>query len=148
MDKQFDCAPLGMPLTARLTGKIDRIERWGSQVCILDYKTGKVEPKDVTIKSWDELATGRKKGKAMQLALYGYALRDRYPAGAMSTGIFSLALPHKEPHVLKLGNEPVRFESDDLASIGRSLEEIFGNMLDPEVPFTHRPDAAFCCYCK
>ena len=49
LSKTIDIEYNGLMRTIRITGKIDRIDRFGGALRIVDYKTGKCESKDVTI---------------------------------------------------------------------------------------------------
>ena len=49
----------------------DRIEQDGSDVVITDYKTGKVESKELALPNdWDDQVASGKSGKALQLLIY------------------------------------------------------------------------------
>ena len=55
----------------RLNGMADRIEQDGSDVVITDYKTGKVESKELALPNdWDDQVASGKSGKALQLLIY------------------------------------------------------------------------------
>ena len=56
----------------RLIGKVDRIDSYGDQLRIIDYKTGKVTDSDVSFLEYDDLTNNPKKAKAFQLLMYAY----------------------------------------------------------------------------
>ena len=61
-----------IPFEIVLKGTVDRIDIRDGQLCIIDYKTGKVEAKDVTFPDWNELITNASYTKAFQLLTYAY----------------------------------------------------------------------------
>ena len=68
----------------RSTGSADRVERRekGGHVTwqVLDYKTGKVEGKDLVLgEDWSERLRDGDHGKALQLLLYAAMLRAHHP---------------------------------------------------------------------
>ncbi|NOQ91784.1 MAG: PD-(D/E)XK nuclease family protein, partial [Flavobacteriaceae bacterium] len=61
-----------LPLTVNLKGQIDRIDEVDGVIRIVDYKTGKVEPKNLKINDWDLLITDEKYSKSFQVLMYAY----------------------------------------------------------------------------
>ena len=61
----------------RFNGTIDRIEKRNNTIHIVDYKTGKVYPSQVTLldEQWDFLISDFKYSKAFQLLMYAYLLK-------------------------------------------------------------------------
>ena len=51
---------------------VDRVDQLNGQWRILDYKTGKVEAKDLSVAVWEDLISNTNKAKAFQLMLYAY----------------------------------------------------------------------------
>ena len=70
----------GEPVHVRLTGKIDRVDRIGSQIRIIDYKTGKIEKKQLrsTGPEQEDLLLHKPEGdKIRQLWLYKYIVAKK-----------------------------------------------------------------------
>src|SRR5699024_10163840 len=59
---------LAFPVALR--GKVDRVDEVNNQLRIVDYKTGKVEARDLKIKDWRELIEDYKYSKAFQVLCY------------------------------------------------------------------------------
>ena len=55
-----------------LIGNADRVDFEGDLLRIIDYKTGKVESKEVEFSEYHELVDSSKKAKAFQLLMYAY----------------------------------------------------------------------------
>jgi hypothetical protein len=67
----------GADFSVKIKGRVDRLDRVGGVYRIIDYKTGKVETKDLTVGAQglaDELTSEDLKGKLLQLWLYKFLL--------------------------------------------------------------------------
>lgn len=72
-----------------LKGKLDRIDEKDGFVRIIDYKTGKVEARDVKITQWETLITDYKKSKAFQLLCYALMYTNKHPNQTTEAHIIS-----------------------------------------------------------
>ncbi|QHV93818.1 PD-(D/E)XK nuclease family protein [Spirosoma endbachense] len=156
----------GQSIRVRIAGKIDRIERFGDQIRIVDYKTGKVDlpdkaPKDLA----EKLLNDGKEDKMRQLWLYRYlalknirdhgglprdkAKRNIYPAANLpvEAGFYSF-------RDLKGGfkTNPVTFGADDspaqyIHDSEELLRALVQKMLDPTEPFRKTDQLEMCQYC-
>lgn len=74
-----------------LTGKVDRIDQYNGTTRIIDYKTGKVESRNLNLNSWEDLITDYDKGsKPFQILTYAYMLNTQEPFSApVEAGIIS-----------------------------------------------------------
>ncbi|UHG93533.1 PD-(D/E)XK nuclease family protein [Spirosoma oryzicola] len=156
----------GESIRVRIAGKIDRIERVGDQIRIVDYKTGKVDlpekaPKDLA----EKLLNDGREDKMRQLWLYRYLAlknindhgglpRDRakqniYPATNLpvEAGFYSF-------RDLKGGfkSNPVAFGTDDspaqyITDSEALLKALIQKMLDGAEPFRKTDQIEVCQYC-
>ncbi|MES2627930.1 MAG: PD-(D/E)XK nuclease family protein, partial [Bacteroidota bacterium] len=127
-------------------GKIDRIEKTGNTIWVIDYKTGAVEAADLSVRSWDQLKNATK-SKALQLAVYGLALNRRYPGMELKSGIVSTISPQEEPLSLKIEGKEVVYTSAEEAIITEVLTDVIREVLTMELPFVHDPKSNYCAYC-
>jgi hypothetical protein len=132
----------------RLRGIIDRIDAVGDTIRIVDYKTGRVDSRDVTARMSDDTpetlveVMGSKK-HILQLVQYAY-LFFQNEGKLAHPAIISMVSGKSEPFYLDV-------PAMDIASvvalypdcIAQLLEEIF----DPEIPFVHKSSGMFS-YCK
>ncbi|MFD2574366.1 PD-(D/E)XK nuclease family protein [Spirosoma soli] len=154
------------PLRVRIAGKIDRLERLGDQIRIVDYKTGKVDLPEKTPKDLAEkLLNDGKEDKMRQLWLYRYlalkniselgglprdrAKQDVYPAAGLpvEAGFYSF-------RDLSGGfkSNPVAFGTDDspaqyIEDSENLLRTIIQRMLDMNEPFRKTDQLETCQFC-
>ena len=166
LDTYIDVPVNGRQLRVRIAGKIDRIERFGDQIRIVDYKTGKVDLPDKTPKDLaDKLLNDGAADKMRQLWLYRYLtlknirdygglplnrdIADVYPAQGMpvEAGFYSF---RDVPGGFK--SNPVRFGENDspeqyIADSEDLLKIIVQQMLDVDRPFRKTDQLETCQYC-
>lgn len=73
-----------------LKGKLDRVDEINGLTRIIDYKTGKVERRNVELPSWEELIQEYRYSKAFQLLCYAYMYLKEKPGTPVKAGIISL----------------------------------------------------------
>lgn len=131
-----------------LKGKADRIDTFGNTLRIIDYKTGKVEKGELGIKDIEVLKEG-KKSKAFQILMYAYlyAQQNNLSNTQLHSGIISFrTLSSGFMPFIKDKNKEINQELlNDFESL---LKEIFTEMLNPEIPFKHQPNAKYCEFCE
>ncbi len=166
LDTYIDVPLNGRQLHIRIAGKIDRIEQYGGQIRIIDYKTGKVELPDKTPKDLaDKLLNDGSADKMRQLWLYRYLtlknIRDYgglpinkdianvFPAQGMpvEAGFYSFRDVQGG-----FKTNPVRFGDDDspeqyIEQSEELLRQIIQRLFDPNVPFRKTDQLETCQYC-
>lgn len=127
----------------KLRGKADRIEREDGLVRIVDYKTGKVEQRDVDLKAgWQETVFEGKKAKAVQLLAYAAISEETPVRAAIRSG-----------RAARSGLLELRIEKNGLVEADqvRAFVELLGaaltERLEPGRTATHAHDAKYCPYC-
>ena len=82
----------GLKFPVRLKGKLDRIDEFDGITRIIDYKTGKVERKNVEILEWDTLLEDYQYSKAFQLLCYAFMFFKSNPKNVtpINAGIISM----------------------------------------------------------
>lgn len=126
-------------MRVRLHGNIDRIDRVGGQVRIVDYKTGAVEDRSLKIDEWENLRQPKEANKSLQLMMYAWLYMRNHPeVEEVQAGIISLRktsqwlMPLK---VMKTDTVNLTMLADFEAFLKELLEEIF----DPGLPFEKNP---------
>lgn len=144
------------------SGRTDRIDRWNGIVRVIDYKTGKVENKDLTVPARrpndDDLSFLKSiPEKALQLLLYKYMYLKENPK-------ISPSQVEAQIHALKYANtiefgltkgktsknaETVPFLDDDtfINDIEAMLRAVVSEIMDFDMPFVQTDDEKKCRNC-
>ncbi|MDD5149413.1 MAG: PD-(D/E)XK nuclease family protein [Flavobacterium sp.] len=78
-----------LPFPIKIAGKVDRIEERNGVIRIIDYKTGKVDKPNVTLKSWKGLTEEIKNDKIIQILAYAYMFENEANGKQIEAGIIS-----------------------------------------------------------
>ena len=78
-----------LPFPIKIAGKVDRIEERNGVIRIIDYKTGKVEKANVTLKSWKGLTGDIKNDKMIQILAYAFMYENEANGKPIEAGIIS-----------------------------------------------------------
>ena len=78
-----------LPFPVKIGGSVDRIEEHNGNIRIIDYKTGKVEKSNVTLKSWKGLTEGIKNDKIIQVLAYAFMFEKEANGKPIEAGIIS-----------------------------------------------------------
>lgn len=131
-----------------LKGKVDRVDLFNGCLRIIDYKTGRVEKKEITYHDGDTLMPG----KWMQLMWYALLYcHKHHPGGIVKSGISPL-------RNLRSGVMTASWESSDwddsetitpekLNRFESLLREKTDELMNPSVPFLPVPTKAACRFC-
>jgi len=87
MTINIDIPELDFPVD--LGGKVDRVDSYNGQVRIIDYKTGKVEQRQLSIVDWEEITYDYKFSKAFQVLAYATMMREDAQYDEIEAGIIS-----------------------------------------------------------
>lgn len=130
-----------LPFPVLIKGNVDRIEERNGNIRIIDYKTGKVEKTNVTLKSWKGLTDDIKNDKIIQVLAYVYMYEKNAGGKPIEAGIISFKnlksgfLPFsfkEEKESISIINDKI--QSDYLEQIVLLLAEI----LDTTIPFEEK----------
>src|SRR5690606_20676291 len=130
-----------LPFPVKIAGLIDRIEIRNNVLRILDYKTGKVEAKNLTLSDWGDFLSDESKNKIIQLLCYVYMVENQTEL-PIEAGIISFKN-------LKSGFLPFRFKTDTKEEITTFTSEIkeqflaetislLAEILDDKIPFQQK----------
>lgn len=130
-----------LPFPVLIKGNVDRIEIRNGKIRIIDYKTGKVEKKNVVLSSWDGLTDDIKNDKIIQVLAYAYMFEKEAQGLPIEAGILSFKNLKEGflPFSIKNGkdvNETIdpTILHDYVAQIVLLLNEIY----DQEIPFEEK----------
>jgi hypothetical protein len=126
-----------------LKGKLDRIDMFDDTTRIIDYKTGKVERKNVEILSWENLIDDYKYSKAFQLLCYAYMYSKKHPNQPVEAGIISLknlkegVLVFSKKEAAR-GPKQTLIDNDILSKFEIVLYDLVREINDPTIPFLEK----------
>ena len=75
--------------SVNIGGKVDRVDQYNGQTRIIDYKTGKVEQRELVINDWSLITTDYAYSKAMQVLMYALMLNQKGKPERVEAGIIS-----------------------------------------------------------
>ena len=140
IDVQYD----DFPFPIRFNGTIDRVEQRGEDIYIVDYKSGIVEKRQVTLneKKWENLIVDYDYSKAFQLLMYAYLLFKKgmvQESERIYVGNYSFRR-------LKLGFIGFRNGKEDISPVDTDVRTAFEQKLlqllkeiyDPALPFVEK----------
>ena len=134
------------PWKIKLKGRIDKLERVGNDLFLIDYKSGKVETSDLKLVNDDLLQTLNhiKKDKFRQLWLY--LLLHRMSNSSENESLFA------QIYSMRNTEETYLVSYDSISANFRSISEEFivsllNRLLDADKPIVGTTDSNVCQYC-
>lgn len=139
-ERWLEDARLSYPV--KIAGNIDRIEERNGKIRITDYKTGKVDKYNLTLKTWDGLSGDIKNEKIIQLLTYAFMYEPLAEGKEIEAGIISfknmksgfMNFCYKDAIDKSLPVIEV-IDKDILADYTSQLVLLINQILDAEVPF-------------
>ena len=136
------------PYKVNIHGNADRIDKVGGIVRIIDYKTGKVEAKDLKIDSISDLSLKPDPGKLLQVLAYALMFTEMHPepVNQIISGIISLR--KTTSYLIKTDiNKEDSIDRNMLKAFKTELESIIGGIYNTEEPFVQTTDRESCRLC-
>jgi hypothetical protein len=130
-----------LPFPVLIKGNVDRIEERNGVIRIIDYKTGKVEKANVTLKAWKGLTDDIKSDKIIQVLAYAYMYENLANGKPIEAGIISFKNLKSGflPFNFKEGREGNTTIDEDI--MGNYLEQmvlLLNEILDENIPFLEK----------
>ena len=132
--------------SVNIAGIADRIDLCNGTIRVLDYKSGKVEEKDLRVKdaepNWAEVSD-----KWFQVMLYTWLFHyEKQSPIQHRAGIIPLS--HLHSKILLAEWEGADYMTENHLSIFEEiLKEIVSEILTPQIPFIANTDSKMCSYC-
>jgi hypothetical protein len=134
--------------TIKIGGTIDRLDRVNGKIRVVDYKTGKSDPKVKSIASLFVPSKDRNKA-AFQTMLYARGVNEQlHPADAIVPAVYGARAVFTgdfNPIFQLDGNEMVYQSYSE--EFGDSLSTLLSEILMPDQPFTQVDDVLKCSHC-
>lgn len=130
-----------------MIGYADRIDTINGKIRILDYKTGAIKDDDVTIKDkYSHISELPEKSLQLLIYKYLYAKKQKIDTENIESAI--LALIKIKNILFPLVNQSETFNDSNLIqNCDTFFEEVFRELLNPDVPFVQTADEAKCKNC-
>lgn len=143
---KIDIPELDFPVF--INGIVDRIDNYDGTLRIIDYKSGKVEQRDVEIINWEDLTSDYKKySKSFQLLSYAFMLHQNkeivlpLTAGIISfknlQGDYVLNFSKKDKNG-SYANKDVLINEDTLLNYYKSLKDLILEIFNPAIDFIEK----------
>jgi ATP-dependent helicase/nuclease subunit B len=147
MSAEVPSADYGLNKKIKLKGKGDRVQRIGNEVSILDYKTGKIEARDLVLKEdLSVLFNNNQYGKTLQLLSYIYMYSSQNKnQSEVKAGFYSFR-EHSRGYAFltNSGNGPIG--ESVLAQFEGELVKWADSVYKAE-SFAHNVKSGYCRYC-
>jgi len=147
----------GANKTIKIKGNADRIEQFGSDYRIIDYKSGKCDSTKVSIPkpkkggdlSLESLTYHDKKPYARQLLMYALMFKYQFPKRTnFSAGIISMINVNSWVQNVKVkGQEDDILSHEILDLFEEELKHVVASMYDEMFVYKHNEDSKYCEYC-
>ncbi|MCK4561416.1 MAG: PD-(D/E)XK nuclease family protein, partial [Flavobacteriaceae bacterium] len=127
-----------LPFRINLKGQIDRIDEVDGVLRIIDYKTGKVEQKNLKIKDWELLITDEKYSKGFQVLMYAYMYAKvnqiDFADNSLESGIISFK--NLKSGFMKVNNTIITQETIDNFLL--QLDKLILEICNQKIPFKEK----------
>ena len=132
----------------KIHGKADRIDKAGGVTRIIDYKTGKVEVKDLKLDQISNFAEKADPGKLLQVLAYALMFRDKHKHEHMELISGIISLRKTSAYLFKTDiNKSALIDNDLLDAFKKELEVIVGSIYNTSEPFSQTEDLETCNLC-
>jgi len=142
-------------ITVKLKGFIDRVDKLGDVVRIIDYKTGSVQKNELTFPSWEAFTESDKNGKAFQVLMYAWLYQKNHPNGAAKFNSGVISMRKLSEGLMNFAIKPGRndypdtlIDTEKLDQFEMLMTEILEEIFDKEIPFTQTEELKTCDYCE
>jgi CRISPR/Cas system-associated exonuclease Cas4 (RecB family) len=136
----------GLPV--KIKGFIDRIDKNPDigEIRIIDYKTGRVEAKDLKLKTWEAVVEDTKFSKALQVLAYAWLYAKEEKSGQMVVpGIIGLRTSHSLFMPVLF---PEEASGEDFSGAVESLlVKLVSQIFDEDNAFSQTDDDKICEFC-
>lgn len=130
----------------KVKGTIDRIDMLDDRIRIIDYKTGKVEPKEIQLKLAEDYKEGNKQ-KGLQLAIYTWLYMENHPGIENVPDSFLNSLAKSSLGMVKSSLPGAEHKAQFLEQIHAFLSDTARMILDDSQAFEQTEDHKKCRMC-
>ena len=133
--------------TIKLTGFIDRIDKTGETLRIVDYKTGKTDKKELIISEWSDLISDSTLSKSFQLMLYSFMFSKNFLQDIQNIEAGIISFRNLSQGFMKVNIPDNNFSKETFDKFEELLKQLFANIFNENMPFTQTENTGNCKYC-
>jgi len=148
----------GIDKAIKIKGNADRIEQFGSEYRIIDYKSGKCDAEKVSLSkpskknpdlSLENITYHDKKGYARQLLMYAIMFQQQFPERTnFSAGIISMINIKEWVQNVKISGDKNELLTDEILDLFKiEIRSVIESMYDSDFIYAHNEKAKYCEYC-
>lgn len=136
-------------VVAVIKGKADRIDKAGGVVRVVDYKTGKITGKDLTIRDFSEAFAISEKSKVFQLLCYAWMYHKQFPTEqSITAGIIATRSPGAGLQTIQCPGVASTLTTTQLKQVEEHLQSLITEILNKNKKFEQTHDLNNCIYCN
>ena len=154
IEKHVTIQHKGENIDVRLKGFIDRVDRIGEEWRIVDYKTGRVEERDLKLENLDDLVQNPDLSMSFQLLSYAYLFGTRFDNNRQKIRAGIIPLKKGSEGFLEVSVPSVTGEksgtlihAEHLKNFETLLVKMLQEIFDTDVPFIQTEDRKVCEKC-
>lgn len=139
----------GINFPIKIKGIVDRIDELDGVIRIIDYKTGKVEAKNLKLTNFSVIAEDYKYTKALQVMLYSYMYSKNLTNKNINLQSGIISFKNLNSGFLKMNFSENSRGKDYEVTLERinefmvEVNQLFIEILNPEIPFTENKNLPF-----
>jgi len=143
----------GLSINLSLGGKVDRIDRVGGRLRVIDYKTGRTDQKFRDLESLFDGNYRSRNSAAMQTFYYAWLVGEAFPGKDVMPGLYSMKGLFEEEFDAALNMTNLKKEGRVVSfsplenQFIELLKGLVQKLFDPTVPFVQRENDKICSYC-
>ena len=143
----------GKGMEILLGGKIDRVDRIGDVLRVIDYKTGEAKQRFSGIDALFDASLGTRNGAALQTLFYAWLVAGDHPGKQVTPGLYVMKALYDHPFDPGLTMGSFREQKKIEAFSGLQdeflvyLKQVLSHIFNPELPFIQTEVEARCRYC-
>lgn len=122
----------------KLKGTLDRVDEFDGITRIIDYKTGRVEPKNVKLTNWEELITNYDKSKAFQLLCYALLYSKKHGVDSVLAGIYSFKNLGQGLFSFSQDKNNTLIDAEVLSTFEGYLKQLILEICNPSLPLIEK----------
>jgi len=145
--KSFELRKDTRVISIKLIGYFDRVDLSDGKIRIIDYKTGKVDQKDLKLTNWDDLLQDTDLDKCFQLLFYQYLYSANFPDQQDKVEASIVSLRNLSAGPLRLMTPENESSMEMMRKTESALSSLFEELFDPDRDFTKTDEPDDCLFC-